>query len=161
GRHQGEEYTSGYERHRHRPRFRQGCAVKSRLLLGLGIALLPVGFGVVLAVPSWRAEFLGRLRGEPFMQGRPLSSWVGCLREGDAVTRRQAAAALGCLKGRASDAVPALRDALRDPDGETRREAAYALGRIGPAAKDAVPELVEALKDNSPVLRRVAAIALY
>ena len=72
------------------------------------------------------------------------------------VTRRNAAWALGA--GDASEAVPALVEALKDTDAGVREQVAWALGAIGD--KRAVDGLIGALKDQAAPVRKQAAWAL-
>jgi HEAT repeat protein len=72
------------------------------------------------------------------------------------VARRNAAWALGASD--ASEAVPALLDALKDADAGVREQVAWALGAIGD--RRAVDGLIGALKDQAPPVRRQAAWAL-
>ena len=72
------------------------------------------------------------------------------------VARRNAAWALGASG--ASEAVPALIDALKDADPGVREQVAWALGAIrDPRAVDG---LIGALKDQAPQVRQQAAWAL-
>lgn len=72
------------------------------------------------------------------------------------IARRNAAWGLGALD--ASEAVPALIDALKDPEAGVREQVAWALGAIGD--RRAVDGLIGALSDSSPAVRRQAAWAL-
>ena len=72
------------------------------------------------------------------------------------VARRNAAWGLGALD--ASEAVPALIDALKDTDAGVREQVAWALGAIGD--RRAVDGLVGALGDTVAGVRRQAAWAL-
>jgi HEAT repeat protein len=72
------------------------------------------------------------------------------------IARRNAAWALGALD--ASEAVPALIDALKDTDAGVREQVAWALGAIGD--RRAVDGLTGALTDSAPGVRRQAAWAL-
>lgn len=76
----------------------------------------------------------------------------------DAATIRIAAAhCLGILGTDASNAVPALANALSDSDTQVRFLAAKALGHIG---KYAVSSLVQRLSDKDPSVRQSAAYGL-
>src|SRR5947209_8935268 len=97
------------------------------------------------------------------------------------------ARALGKIGAEATEAVPALMEALKvedvrdaranalveigpeakevvpslkDNDVHVRRLSASALGGISAGTKDAVPALIEALKDNDAHVRRLSANAL-
>jgi HEAT repeat protein len=74
--------------------------------------------------------------------------------------RYWAAESLGRLGPEASEAVPALAEALKDEDKMVRMGAAYALAEIGPAARQAVPALQQALKDPEQEVRDAAAYTL-
>ena len=72
------------------------------------------------------------------------------------IARRNAAWALGALD--ASEAVPALIEALKDTDAGVREQVAWALGAIGD--RRAVDGLVAALTDGVAGVRKQAAWAL-
>lgn len=72
------------------------------------------------------------------------------------VARRNAAWGLGALD--ASEAVPALVEALKDTDAGVREQVAWALGAIGDHR--AVTGLTHALKDSDAGVRKQAAWAL-
>lgn len=72
------------------------------------------------------------------------------------IARRNAAWGLGALD--ASEAVPALIEALKDPEAGVREQVAWALGAIGD--RRAVDALVAALSDSVAGVRRQAAWAL-
>jgi HEAT repeat protein len=72
------------------------------------------------------------------------------------IARRNAAWALGALD--ASEAVPALIDALKDTDAGVREQVAWALGAIGD--RRSVDGLMGALTDAAPGVRRQAAWAI-
>lgn len=76
--------------------------------------------------------------------------------EADAV----AAEGLGKLGPGASEAVPALVEALATKDDAVARSAAWALGRIGPRAQEALPAIKGALKADDAYVRITAAAAL-
>jgi hypothetical protein len=79
--------------------------------------------------------------------------------EGDADpwARRHAASALGSLTDAATEAIPALIDALNHDDEEVREAAAETLGQIGLEDEDAIRALVAKLDDRDIglTLRRV------
>lgn len=56
--------------------------------------------------------------------------------------------AVEALSKRATEAIPALRNALTRPNARVRSGAAFALGRIGAVASVAVPDLALLLKDS-------------
>src|SRR5215471_3644649 len=72
------------------------------------------------------------------------------------IARRNAAWGLGALD--ASEAVPALIDALKDSEAAVREQVAWALGAIGDHR--AVDGLIGALSDSAAGVRRQAAWAL-
>jgi len=71
--------------------------------------------------------------------------------------QRDAICALGKMRGRAADAVPALVQVLRSSDPDLPFVAANALGDIGPGA---VLPLIQALGDGNERVRWFAAYAL-
>lgn len=83
-----------------------------------------------------------------------------------AITRRQAAATLGRIGRRASDAVSHLVELIDapphpadDPEYSTASWAMKALAQFGPAARDAAPRLAAVLRDEGrPVGERLTAI---
>ncbi len=84
---------------------------------------------------------------DPFSKALSGPAWIA---------RRNAAWGLGALD--ASEAVPALVEALKDTEAGVREQAAWALGAIGD--RRAVDGLVGALTDAAPGVRRQAAWAL-
>jgi hypothetical protein len=128
---------------------------------------------VVLTLPAVRWPLVGKWRGEPFYEGRPVSYWSAaveplsshyklfgpaaeiecyapdCLfpalrrRLGLVVPTRLLADGEVPLGQGDPAAVPVLRALLREPDEQAQGYAAWALARVGPAAADAVPELRE------------------
>ena len=89
--------------------------------------------------------------------GAPAQSvFLEALRRPVWVARRNAAWGLGALD--ASEAVPALIDALKDSDAGVREQVAWALGSIGD--RRAVDGLVAALGDSVAGVRKQAAWAL-
>jgi len=129
--------------------------VRARLVTGV-LALLAAGVGVVLAVPVWRSGLLGRIRGEPFAEGWPVSHWVDALRAGNDADRAHAAHVLGESGTDAPGVVPALAGATKDENPVVRRHAVAALARFG-ANPDAVAALLGALKDGERPVRQEAA----
>jgi HEAT repeat protein len=123
------------------------------------LAILAAGFGVALAVPSCRSDLLGRLRGEPFAEGRPVSHWVDTLRTGNDAERAHAAHVLGESGTDAPGVVAGLAGALKDENPIVRRNAAAALARFG-AHPDTVAALLGALKDSESTVRQEAARSL-
>lgn len=122
----------------------------------IGLALLLVTAGL-LAVPSIRTAALGYVRGEPFYQNAPSSSWVKRLKDQNPDARQGAAAE---LRGGGARAVPVLVAALEfgDPrdssfvngrlsehstaDNELHALAATTLGEIGREANRSIPALL-------------------
>jgi HEAT repeat protein len=76
------------------------------------------------------------------------------------LVRSSAAHALGSIEPDASQAVPALIQALGDESEYVRAAAADALGEFGSQASDGVPALIEALGDEHGGTRSSAARAL-
>ncbi|MCA9268625.1 MAG: HEAT repeat domain-containing protein, partial [Planctomycetales bacterium] len=80
----------------------------------------------------------------------------------DAITRRQAAIALGRLGPAARVALPTLVRLLNGPDDASAWNAAKAMAHMGPAAKEAAPALVQLLRDQqrAMTLRQMSLEAL-
>lgn len=118
---------------------------------------------VVLAVVAvWfepTGSILGKLRGEPFLLGRPGSHWCRALAGENPVEKDSAVRA---LDGGGADAVPVLRFLLRQTaaDAEVRWTAAELLGKLGSAARPATSDLIAALDDGDPHVRAVSATSL-
>lgn len=68
--------------------------------------------------------------------------------DADPWARRHAASALGSLTDAATEAIPALMDALNHADEEVRKAAAETLGQIGVEDEDAIRALVAKLDDR-------------
>lgn len=93
--------------------------------------------------------------------GRPVSYWVGALRDPDAKVRKKAAFKLGNVGTADPAAFPALLGALEDRDAVVRREVILALVKFGPAAKEAIPALTAVQeKDRDAKARAYASKAL-
>jgi HEAT repeat protein len=92
--------------------------------------------------------------------GKPVSHWVGALRDSDARVRKRAVAALGNVGPADKAAIPALIEAVKDRDATVRGEAILALLKLGPAAKDAIPVLTQAQRDRDAQVRSYATKAL-
>jgi HEAT repeat protein len=109
------------------------------------------------------AVFIGGCgKNQPMLAGgKPVSYWVGALRDPDPRVRRKAAFKLGNV-GQADPAVfPALLGALGDRDPGARREAILALLKCGPRARDALPTLTELQQhDRDTQVRACAARAV-
>jgi len=134
--------------------------MKRRVRLAAGVlALLAAGVAVVFAVPSWRSGLMGRIRGEPFVEGRPISHWVDTLRTGSDGDRAHAAHVLGESGTDDPGVVTGLAGALKDQNPVVRRNAATALARFG-AHPDAVAALLGGLKDGERTVRQEAARSL-
>jgi hypothetical protein len=97
------------------------------------------------------------LDGDPVHQGRPLSSWIAMLKDGDVEKRRNAARSLETVGSKGSSAVGGLRDALYDSDSVVASSAATALGKMG---KDGVDPLIAALSDERSDVRLRASTAI-
>src|SRR2546425_9889723 len=75
--------------------------------------------------------------------------------------RRAACVELALLGSVASNAVPALVEALDSSSSSVRLAAIDALSRIGPAARDAVPALVKLRSDADWMVRQKAIESLW
>src|SRR5262245_58806592 len=112
--------------------------MKRCLRLGAGLlALLAACAFALSVVPSWRSGLVAWIKGEPFIEGRPLSYWIDSLRVGDEGRRAHAATVLGEFGTDAPGVVPGLVTALKDENPIVRRNATAALARYG-ANPDAV-----------------------
>jgi HEAT repeat protein len=78
----------------------------------------------------------------------------------DERVRRAAAASLGEVGAPATEAIPALMEALNGNDLESRRYACSSLGSLGRAAADAVPALISALNDPDRDLQYRVLVSL-
>jgi HEAT repeat protein len=76
----------------------------------------------------------------------------------DAMVRRSAVYALGCLGDKAAPALKHLSAALKDADPAVRQNVAWALGKL--KSKDVVLPLQKALRDGDPHVRRDAAVSI-
>ena len=85
---------------------------------------------------------------------------VRASRMGMSTEAASAAWALGLMKSRAKEAVPAMVGELQDNPRAPRPDLIRALGEIGAAAEDAGPALTEALQDEDSQTRYRAAVAL-
>jgi HEAT repeat protein len=104
----------------------------------------------------------GFVRGEPFFEGRPASTWANRL--GDANPRVKEDAHRS-LKNGGEKAVPVLVAIIRAPGSDwasvpARVMAIDILAEIGPAAGSALAALLAALTDGDSIVRREAATAL-
>ena len=97
---------------------------------------------------------------KPHPPEKSVQDWIQALAEKDPGVRIKAAEALGKMRGKAKEAIPALLSLLRDDRSYVRRSAVEALGGIGPDAKDAVQRLIDTLSDSSVEVRREAVLAL-
>ena len=103
------------------------------------------------ALKSWSpvvreraAMALGKLEKSPTKQ------LVKMLERGDLCAKIGACQAIASLKGKASDAVPALTNVLQSDDLWLRIEAAEALAAIGPEAESVIPELLTMMASDDP-----------
>lgn len=126
-----------------------------RLLTGLLLLVILAALAVVFD-PS--GILLGRLRGEVFYDGRPMSSWRRGLL--DTAPGAQTNTRLRLVEGK-EEAVPLLVGLLAPTESaEVRWNAAMVLGDLGPAAEQAVPPLIQALEEKESLLRLAAVDAL-
>src|SRR5438876_5804338 len=123
-------------------------------------ALVIVAAAVVLLEPTGVPR--GFLRGEPFFEGRPASTWGQRLRDENPKVQADARRSLR-IGGSAAVPVLAALVSARDQDWElahVRIVAVDLLGDMGVAARDAIPALIEALADPDPTVCSRAAEAL-
>lgn len=122
------------------------------------IGVLAFIVGVVVLEPS--GTILGKLRGEPFFQGRSGSSWSAAIISEDPTVKEAARKALEDATG--AEAVPVLDFLVRQTKGEAevRWTAAELLGKKGTAARSSAGSLIQALQDSDAHVRSVAATAL-
>jgi HEAT repeat protein len=100
-------------------------------------------------------------QGPPLAGGKPVSYWLGALKDGDAKLRQKAVSKLGNVGNTDAAVFPALLEALKDADSSVRREAVLALMKLGPDAKEAVPILAEVQRnDRDADVRAFATKAL-
>src|SRR5262249_59382256 len=83
----------------------------------------------------------GRDAGPQLSHGKPVSHWLGELRQGDAKARKKAVQALGHVGKSDPAALAAVIGAVQDREVSVRSEAIVALMNLGPDARDAVPAL--------------------
>ncbi len=126
----------------------------------VGVILAAAAVLAVLFEPTGAVR--GYLRGEPFFNGRPASTWGWRLRDANPHTQEEARQALA---GGGPTAVPVLIHLVRQKGGweaaELRWTAAELLGEIGPEAGPAAADaLSDALADPDGHVRAVAAEAL-
>jgi HEAT repeats len=135
-------------------------------LAGLPIALLLLGYGLLVVVGLWR--------GEHFYAGRPTSYWRTTVKlwKSDGVTRTfEQMNALGVARrvnrsmapgvlGGSRAAVLVLYDLRQDPDQRVRWAALVGLVRVSPKDEAAVAALEQALADEDEQTRRFAAFGL-
>jgi HEAT repeat protein len=113
---------------------------------------------IALALPC-----AGAAGADPEWDGRPLSYWVGLLREVPKSERsaspdwRKAPWAISRI---GVSAIPALITTLGDPRAEVRLRAIRPLVAMGSAASDAAPALTARLKDDDVKVRQWSAVAL-
>jgi len=122
---------------------------------------LAAGLGFWLVFPlSAQGQGPAQDKREASYQGRPLSYWIGALRQNeknDPALRRRIMAALQAI---GEPAVPALVEVLGDKDAWARGGAAAAHCLIRPQAPEAIQALARALEDEDDLVRRFAARAL-
>jgi HEAT repeat protein len=111
-------------------------------------------------VDGFETELLdGKALGDAAKAGAP--RLLMALRDGRAVVRANAVAALGALESSEESVLAALLAATRDGDATVRARALAALGATKPAAwPAAVPALARALRDPVPSVREAAGAAL-
>jgi HEAT repeat protein len=93
--------------------------------------------------------------------GKPVSHWVGLVKDPDARQRVRAVKELGRVGTADAAALPALTASLKDADARVRAEAVLALLNIGPEARSAAVALEEASQtDRDAKVRAYARKAL-
>jgi HEAT repeat protein len=129
---------------------------------GILAAVIVVAIAVVAALFEPTGVVRGFVRGEPFYEGRPASTWA--LRLNDANPRVKEDAQRSLKTGGAAS-VPVLAAIAKAPNSDwasvpVRVMAIDILANIGPAADSAIPALLGALADRDSVVRSQAAAAL-
>jgi HEAT repeat protein len=117
------------------------------------LLLIPLGASCSRTPPASNSENEG-----PQYDGKPLSAWIKQMEDADPEKRSKAAWALGDLRPKSPDGVPALIRGLKDKDARVRVMSAQSLGWLGPVAKDATPALIDYLKDDKDAADRWVAI---
>ena len=93
----------------------------------------------------------------PAFAGKPLSHWVGRLKDDNPLLREEALAVLGEMGASARDALPTLMPMLKSPDKRLRLRAAVAVWKIERQSKDVLPVLFSTfVRDDDHERRRVA-----
>ncbi len=128
------------------------------IAVSVGGGVLLLGLLILWLDPT--RVLMGKLAGDPFLDGRPLRYWVGELKDKLPSTRRDAVVKIRQMGPAAKSAVPALAQVLSDPDAGVRVVAAMALGDLGENARSAVPALLVATQDREPFIRKAAQDAL-
>jgi HEAT repeat protein len=126
------------------------------------IAVVIVGVLVLVALFEPTGVVRGFARGEPFLEGRPASTWAKRLHDENPKSKEEAQRS---LKNGGAPAVAVLAAIVQAPAGDwgsgpVRILAADLLAESGPAAAAAIPALTEALADRDATLRSHAAEAL-
>jgi HEAT repeat protein len=113
---------------------------------------------IVLALPC-----TGARGADPQWDGRPLSYWVGLLREVPKDERSASAdwrKAPWAISKIGVSAIPSLITTLGDPKAQVRLRAIRPLVAMGSAASDAAPALTARLNDEDVKVRQWSAVAL-
>ena len=125
------------------------------------LLLVAVGLGGLWFEPGGRLR--GRLGGETFFQGYPVTYWQWQLQSNNPVAKAGARAALGAGRGTAVAVLRAMLTASSTASWNTsasRCAAAEILAAIGEEASSAGRDLTVTLEDPDPYLRRIAAAAV-
>jgi HEAT repeat protein len=90
----------------------------------------------------------------PTFAGKPLSHWVGLLKDDNPLLREEAVAVLGEMGEAAREALPVLRPLLKSTDPRLRARATVAVWKIERQSKDVLPVVLDILRgpDREPRL---------
>jgi HEAT repeat protein len=97
---------------------------------------------------------------EQISHGKPVSYWLGELKQPDAKARKKAVQALGHVGKADPAALKAVAEAVQDRDPAVRREALTALMNLGPDAREVESAVEAAARDSDPTVRALAGKAL-
>ena len=103
---------------------------------------------------------VGKPSNSPVYRGKPLSFYIGGLKNAAEPERERALYAIGEFGADGAPAIDVLVAALNDPSAKMRAAAASSLAKVGLPAAPSVPNLAKGLSDSSPRVRGLTAIAL-